>query len=155
LTRIKTNNVERLLNLAQSCSAIFSKAALRRRKEREYPNATEVVDNLMKTVKAPTGSDFRQLGEFVATRRRVYEKCYKQIRDQRYAHRERGVDLSGVYALTNTTELSKLLTDLKKLHDGLWHWYHNGVKPQMRRRTSSTTGKDIEKRMLKFLRSLP
>jgi hypothetical protein len=65
------------------------------------------------------------------------------------------VDLSGVYALTNTTELSKLLTDLEKLHDELWHWYHNGIKPQMRRRTSSATGKQIEKRTLKLLRSLP
>ena len=151
----ETNNVERLLNLAKSSSAIFSKAAFRQRKERQNPNASHIVDNLAKTVKAPTGSDFRQLEAFVAARRRVYEKCYKQIRDQRYAHRERGVDLSGVYALTNTTELSKLLADLKKLHDELWHWYHNGMKPQTRRRTSSTTGKDIEKRTLKLLRSIP
>jgi hypothetical protein len=151
----KTNNVERLLNLAKSSSAIFSKAAFRQRKERQNPNASHIVDNLVNTVSAPTGSDFRQLEEFVATRRRVYEKCYRQIRDQRYAHRERGVDLSGVYALTNTTELSRLFIDLKRLHDGLWHWYHNGMKPQMRRRTSTTTGKDIEKRTLKLLRSIP
>jgi AbiU2 len=151
----KTNNVERLLNLAKSSSAIFSKAAYRRRKEKENPNAGHIVDDLMEKVKEPTGADFKQLEDFVAGRRRVYEKCYKQIRDQRYAHRERGVDLSGVYALTNTTELSELLTDLKKLHDGLWHWYHNGMKPQMRRRTPSTTGKDIEKRTLKLLRSIP
>jgi len=150
----KTNNVERLLNLAKSCSAIFSKAAFRRRKEKQNPNASHIVDDLMKRVKEPTGADFRQLEEFVAARRRVYNKCYRKIRDKRYAHRER-VDLSGVYALTNTTELSKLLTDLKKLHDELWHWYHNGIKPQMRRRTSSSTGKDIEKRTLKLLRSLP
>jgi hypothetical protein len=150
----KTNNVERLLNLAKSCSAIFSKAAFRRRKEKQNPNASHIVDDLMKRVKEPTGADFRQLEEFVAARRRVYNKCYRKIRDKRYAHRER-VDLSGVYALTNTTELLKLLTDLKKLHDELWHWYHNGIKPQMRRRTSSFTGKDIEKRTLKLLRSLP
>jgi len=150
----KTNNVERLLNIAKSYSAIFSKTAFRRRKEKQHPTATHIVDELMKRVKEPTGADFRQLEEFVTGRRRVYNKCYKQIRDQRYAHRERGVDLSGVYALTNTTELSKLLTDLKKLHDELWHWYHNGIKPQMRRRTSSTTGKNIEERMMKLLRSL-
>ena len=150
----KTNNVERLLNLAKSCSAIFSKAAFRRRKEKQNPNASHIVDDLMKRVKEPTGADFRELEEFVAARRRVYNKCYRKIRDKRYAHRER-VDLSGVYALTNTTELSKLLTDLKKLHDELWHWNHNGIKPQMRRRTSSFTGKDIEKRTLKLLRSLP
>jgi hypothetical protein len=153
--KAETNNVERLLNLAKSCSAIFSKAAFRRRKEKQNPNAIHIVDDLMKRVKEPTGADFKPLEEFVAARRRVYEKCYKQIRDQRYAHRERGVDLSGVYALTNTTELSRLFMDLKKLHDELWHWYHNGVKPQMRRPTSSTTGKNIEERMLKFLRSLP
>jgi hypothetical protein len=151
----KTNNVERLLNLAKSSSAIFSKAAFRRRKEKENPNASHIVDDLMERVKEPTGVDFKELEEFVAARRRVYNKCYKQIRDQRYAHRERGVDLSGVYALTNTTELSKLLSHLKKLHDELWHWYHNGMKPQMRRRTSSTTGRDIEKRTLKLLRSIP
>ncbi|MGA9391770.1 MAG: hypothetical protein WBV69_15140 [Candidatus Sulfotelmatobacter sp.] len=150
----KTNNVERLLNLAKSCSAIFSKAAFRRRKEKQNPNASHIVDDLMKRVKEPTGADFRQLEEFVAARRRVYNKCYRQIRDKRYAHRERA-DLSGVYALTNTTELSKLLTDLKKLHDELWHWYNNGIKPQMRRRTSSTAGKEIEKRTLKLLRSIP
>jgi hypothetical protein len=150
----KTNNVERLLNVAKSCSAIFSKAAFRRRKEKQNPNASHIVDELMKRVKEPTGADFRPLEEFVAARRRVYDKCYGQIRDKRYAHRERA-DLSGVYALTNTTELSRLLTDLKKLHDELWHWYHNGIKPQMRRRTSSTTGKNIEERTLKFLRSLP
>ena len=150
----KTNNIERLLNLTKSSSAIFSKAAFRQRKEKQNPSASHIVDDLMKRVKEPTGADFKELEEFVAARRRVYAKCYGQIRDKRYAHRER-VDLSAVYALTNTTELSKLLTDLKKLHDELWHWYHNGVKPQMRHRTSSTTGKDIEKRALKLLQSLP
>ena len=151
----RTNSVGRLLNFAKSCSAIFSKAAFSKRKEQQNPNANHIVDDLMKRVKEPTGADFRQLEEFVAARRCLYEKCYKQIRNQRYAHRQREVDLTGVYALTNTTELSRLLTDLKKLHDELWHWYHNGIKPQMRRRTSSTTGKEIEERTLKLLRSLP
>jgi hypothetical protein len=151
----KTNNIERLLNLTKSSSAIFSKAAFRRRKEKENPNASHIVDDLLGRVKEPTGADFKQLEEFVAARQRVYNKCYRQIRDKRYAHRERGVDLSGVYALTNTTELSKLLTDLKKLHNELWHWFNNGIKPQMRRRTTSTTGKDIGKRTLKLLRSIP
>jgi hypothetical protein len=153
--KAKTNNIQRLLNLATSSSAIFSKAAFRARAEKRNPNASHIVDGLMERVKEPAGADFRKLEEFVAARRRVYDKCYGQIRDKRFAHRERGADLNGIYALTNTTELSRLLTDLKRLHDGLWDWYHNGIKPQMSRRTSSTTGKDIEAKMLKFLRSLP
>jgi hypothetical protein len=70
----RTNNVERLLNLAKS-SGIFSKSAFRQRKERQNPNASHIVDNLMKSAKEPTGADFRQLEEFVAVRRRVYENA--------------------------------------------------------------------------------
>jgi HEPN superfamily AbiU2-like protein len=77
--KAETNNVERLLNLAKSCSAIFSKGAFRRRKEKQNPNASHIVEDLMKRVKEPTGADFKPLEEFVAARRRVYEKCYKQI----------------------------------------------------------------------------
>jgi len=147
-----THNVGRLLRLATKNPAIFSKAALRQRKEKDLANASHLVDDFMKDVKEPTTSDFKRLGQFVEARRKVYEKCYKHLRDKRYAHKQR-MDMSGIFAQTNTRELARLVTGLSKLHHVLWHWCRNGVTP----RTSGlpgTAGKEIQRKTLKFLRSL-
>ena len=83
------------------------KAALRQRKEKDLANASHLVDDFMKDVKEPTTSDFKRLEQFVEARRKVYEKCYKQLRDKRYAHKRR-MDMSGIFARTNTRELARL-----------------------------------------------
>ena len=77
---------------------------MRKRKEKDLANALRLVDNVMKDVKAPTASDFKWLSEFVEKRRKIYGKCYKQIRDKRYAHKQR-MDISAFVAQTNTREL--------------------------------------------------
>lgn len=148
-----THNVGRLLRLAASSTMIFSKAALRQRKEKDLANASHLVADFMKDLKEPAGSDFKRLQQFVDRRRKVYEKCYKKLRDKRYAHKQR-MDMSGIFAQTNTRELARLITDLSKLHDVLWHWYRNGVTPRPSR-LRGTAGKEIRKKTLKFLRSLP
>jgi len=147
-----THNVGRLLRLAARNPAIFSKTALRQRKEKDLANASHLVDDFMKHVKEPTTSDFKRLEQFVEGRRKVYEKCYKQIRDKRYAHKQR-MDLSGIFAQTNTRELARLVTDSSKLHNVLWHWYRNGVRPRTSR-LQGTGGKEIQRKTLKFLKSL-
>ena len=103
-------------------------------------------------ISKPTTSDFKRLERFVEVWRKIYEKCYKQIRDKRYAHKQR-MDMSAIFAQTNTRELARLVTDLSKLHRVVWDWYRNGVKP----RTSHLRGRagnEIQKRTLKFLQSL-
>jgi AbiU2 len=147
-----THNVGRLLRLAAKNPAIFSKAALRHRKEKDLANTSHLVDDFMRDVKEPTTSDFTRLGQFVDARRKVYEKCYKQLRDKRYAHKQR-TDMSGIFARTNTRELARLVTDLSKLHRVLWDWYHNGMKPRTSR-LRGTAGKQIERDTRKFLKSL-
>jgi hypothetical protein len=147
-----THNVGRLLRLAAKNPAIFSKVALRQRKEKDLANASHLVDDFMKDVKEPTTSDFRRLERFVEARRKVYEKCYKQIRDKRYAHKQR-MDMSGIFARTNTRKLARLVTDLSKLHNVLWHWYRNGVRPRTSR-LRGTGGKEIQRKTVKFLESL-
>jgi hypothetical protein len=147
-----THNVGRLLRLAAKNPAIFSKVALRQRKEKDLANASHLVDDFMKDVKEPTTSDFKRLERFVEARRKVYEKCYKQIRDKRYAHKQR-MDMSGIFARTNTRELARLVTDLSKLHNVLWHWYRNGVRPRTSR-LRGTGGKEIQRKTVKFLESL-
>src|SRR5579872_5379884 len=129
-----THNVSRLLRLAANNPWIFSKAALKRRMERDFGgtmnvNAISAADSFMRTPNEPKTSDFKRLERFVGIRRRVYEKCYKQIRDKRYAHKQR-TDINSVVAQTDIRELARLVTDLRKLHRVLWDWYHNGMQPR-------------------------
>src|SRR5258708_15865967 len=124
-----SHNLGRLLKLIEKNPSIFSKAALRKRKEKSLANALHLVDNIMKDVKEPTASDLKWLNEFVEKRRKIYGKCYKQIRDKRYAHKQR-MDISAFVAQTNTRELANLVTGLTNLPGILWHWYRTCVKVQ-------------------------
>ena len=58
------------------------------------------------------------------------ERCYKQLRDKIYAHKDR-TDISGFVAKTNTQELGRLVSDLRILHGVLWHWLRNGRRPRI------------------------
>lgn len=62
-----SHNIGRLLKLVETSRVIFSKAALRKRKEKDLANALHLVDNSMKDVKEPTPSDFKWLDEFRKT----------------------------------------------------------------------------------------
>jgi hypothetical protein len=106
----------------------------------------------MSNVQDPTASDFKRLQLFVDARRKVYERCYKQLRDKRYAHRER-TDISSIVAQTNTQELGRLVTDLSKLHRVLWDWQRNGLKPRTSR-LRGMAGREIRRDIRKFLKSL-
>jgi hypothetical protein len=148
-----SHNLKRLLKLIERNPAIFSKAALRKRKEKDLANALHLVGDFMDRVKEPAASDCKWLEDFVKQRRTVYGKCYKQIRDKHYAHKQRG-DITVFVAQSDRRELAKLVTDLNNLHGAIWHWYRNGVKPQ-KLHLSRTAGKDVVMRTEKFLRSLP
>lgn len=56
-----THNGGRLLRLAAKNPVIFSKAALRQRKENDLANASHLVDDFMKDMKEPKSSDFKRL----------------------------------------------------------------------------------------------
>lgn len=151
-TNSRTHNVKRLLKLALENRVIFSRDAVRRRKHEDLAKARDLIDDYMKNVQDPTPSDFRRLQSFVDARRKVYKRCYKQLRDKRYAHRER-TDITPFVAQTNITELGRLLSDLRKLHRVLWDWHRNGVKPRTSR-LRSTAGKQIRRDTLRFLKPL-
>ena len=148
----RTHNVGRLLQLAEKNRMIFSKEAVRRRKNKDLAHASHLIDDCMINVQDPTATDFKRLRDFMEARRRIYERCYKQLRDKRYAHRDR-TDISGFVAQTNTQELGRLVTDLRKLHRVLWDWQRNGLKPRTTR-LRGTAGSQIRRDTLKFLKSL-
>jgi len=148
----RTHNVSRLLKLAEGDPAIFSKAAVRRRKNKDLANASHLIDDFMNSVEEPRVLDFKRLRSFVDARRKVYERCYKQLRDKFYAHKDR-TDISGFVAKTNTLELGRLISDLRELHGALWHWFRNGRRPRLSP-LGHSAGKQITRDTLKFLKSL-
>lgn len=148
----RTHNVKRLLQLAEDNTSIFSKAAVRQRKNKDLANAPHLIDDFMSNVKEPLTSDFKRLRSFVDARRKVYERCYKQLRDKVHAHKER-TDIRAFVAKTNTLELGRLISDLRTLHGVLWHWMHNGRAPRLSPLRHSA-GKQITRDTRKFLKSL-
>jgi len=148
----RTHNLRRLLLIAESNKEVFSKAAVRQRKSKHLANASHLIDEFMSNVQDPVASDFKRLQTFVDARRRVYERCYKQLRDKAYAHKER-TDISAIVAKANTQELGRLISDLRILHDALWHWFHNGRRPMLIARRQSD-GENIERDTRTFLKSL-
>lgn len=148
----RTHNVKWLLKLAEDNPEVFSKHAVRQRKSKILANNSSLLEDYMRNVHDPSPADFKRLQSFVDARRKVYERCYKHLRDKRYAHRER-TNISGFFAQTDIRELAQLVTDFSKLHRVLWDWQQNGIRP----RTShlgGTAGKQIRRDTLKFLKSL-
>jgi hypothetical protein len=148
----RTHNVGGLLQLAEANVSIFSKAAVRRRKNKDLANTSHLIDEFMSSVHDPTLSDFKRLTSFVDARREVYARCYKQLRDKVYAHKDR-TDISGFVAKTNTRELGRLVSDLRILHYVLWHWLRNGREPSFSPLRHSA-GKQIKQDTRTFLKYL-
>jgi hypothetical protein len=150
--RRDSHNVSRLLNLAEANVAIFSKAALRKRAEKRSANAHQWIDDFMQNAHATTASDVQRLRLFVDARRKVYASCYKQLRDKRYAHKER-TDVAAFFSKTNTRELGRLLSAMQHLYNVLWDLLQNGRKPRLRPVRHSTRHR-VERDTRKFLKSL-
>jgi len=125
---------------------------VRERKSKILANNSSLLEDYMRNVHDPSLADFKRLQSFVDARRKVYERCYKHLRDKRYAHRER-TNISGFFAQTDIRELAQLVTDLSKLHRVLWDWQQNGIRPRTSR-LRGTAGKQIRRDTLKFVKSL-
>lgn len=128
------HNVDRLLKIAQSNMAVFSKDALAGRKRRGSANADEWLTDYLVDVYVPTADDFRRLRRHVAKRRRIYEENYRALRHQVFAHKEvsEKEQIQALFGKTNIRELQQLLIFLRKIHEALWQLYHNGRKPTLR-----------------------
>ena len=129
-----THNIDCLLQIAQSNIGIFSKEALSGRKRRASANADEWLEEYLRDVHVPNADDFRRLRRHAAKQRKLYEKNYRALRNQVFAHKELSAqgDIQALFAKTNIRELQQLLVFLRRLHEALWQLYHNGRKPTLR-----------------------
>jgi hypothetical protein len=88
----------------------------------------------MRNIHVPTPADFRRLRGYVRDYRRTYERGYREIRGQVFAHHRLSdaMDNTELFARTNVRELQRLLVFLDRFHEALSELLHNGKKPIIR-----------------------
>jgi hypothetical protein len=127
------HSVDTVLRLAQQNLKIFSKEALGLRKQAASSNASEWLEDYLKTAYEPTIGDFRCLRAHVAKRRKIYEAKYRAIRHKFYAHKcLEGAEVDALFSKTNVQEIRRLFVFLQSLHEALWQLFYNGQKPVLR-----------------------
>ncbi len=129
------HNIDRLLQSCQKNIVIFCKEELRKRKMASSRNASEWIEQYMKTAFEPSQDDFKRLRRHVLKYRRTYEARYRDIRSKVYAHKELSdsADIRALFSKTKINELQKLLVFLVRLHSCLQEIFFNGRKPSLPR----------------------
>jgi len=130
------HNLNVLLSVATDDQRIFSRDSLARRKS-EIQNLD--VAEYVRDAYEPTAADFRGLRRETKEWRRIYEKNYRAVRNQIFAHTEvsKADEVGALFSKTNVEELERMVTDLVLLHSRLQNLLQNGVKPDIVRTTSS------------------
>jgi hypothetical protein len=125
------HNIDTVLRLGQQNLEIFSKEALGARKKAESSNASEWLEEYLKTTYEPTIADFRRLRSHVAKRRKIYDVKYRDIRSKFYAHKQvlEGKEVDALFSKTNVQEIRRLFVFLQALHEALRQLFYNGRKP--------------------------
>jgi hypothetical protein len=127
----RSHRIDRVLQLAHTHAGIFSKAALAERKRRQSPNADEWLESFLRDAYIPTARDFKKLQHSVNTRRVLFDRNYKEVRNKALAHKDRS-NLTAAFAKTSMRELEQILHFLYRLHDALLGLFDNGRKPNLR-----------------------
>jgi hypothetical protein len=136
--RTTSHNLTALLDLVEQNRQIFSKQALRARRQADDPRG-EWLDDFMQRAHEPTTADFRRLRKSAQRWCAIYDERYRVPRNKVFAHTVMTDedDIHVMMAKTRVRELERMLTFLLSLHDALWESLHNGRRPVLRRRTYS------------------
>lgn len=128
------HTVDTILRLAQQDLRIFSKEALGRRKQNMSSNATEWLDEYLKTAYVPEQADFRRLRSHVKKYRRIYEVNYRDIRHKFYAHKmiASQAEVEVLFSKASVREIRRLVIFPQRLYETLWYLFYNGQKPVLR-----------------------
>ncbi len=133
------HNLDVLIRMAQNHLEIFSKTALRHRKQGTNPAPPEWLDDYLRDVYEPTSEDFRRLRAHIHRWRKIYESNYRDIRHKLLAHKEvsEQAQADALFEKTNVKELQRMSVFLGSFHDAMWQLFYNGRKPVLRPRRYS------------------
>jgi hypothetical protein len=127
------HNLDKLLRLARDNPTIFSKAALRLRRQGSNPQPPIWLEECIRDAYQPTPTDFRRFRAHIRKWRKIYEGNYRDLRNKVFAHKElsHGADAT-LWEKTNDRELERLFAFLGSLHSALSQLFVNGRKPVLR-----------------------
>jgi hypothetical protein len=127
------HNVDALLKLARANSAMFSKAALARRKL-EQGVRPEVAEARAAEAHEVTAADFRNLRKHVDKQRRIYVTRYRDLRHMVFAHTvAHGSEVTPIAAKANINQLKRLISSLLSLEHALRLLFWDGRQPILQR----------------------
>lgn len=128
------HNVAVLVRAMESNRAVFSRRAMRIRKQALFSNDPGGLTTYMSDVVAPHSGDFRRIAKQVRQRRVAYDRVYKTLRNKIFAHLEltERAQIDQLFSQTNIRELEKMTTFLTRLHDAYWEAFHNGRRLAVR-----------------------
>jgi AbiU2 len=139
------HNLDRLIRMAQSNPAIFSKASLERRIVPSGTPRPPWIDEVLRDAYQPTPQDFRILRKLIERRRKIYCASYRDLRNLRFAHRAADSEtIAKVYEATNVDELQTLLGFLRFIHSELSRLFDNGRKLTLHDQSSASKFEDID-----------
>jgi hypothetical protein len=128
------HNIAILVGTMAANRAVFSRKALRNRKQPTFAHDAVGLATYMSDVVAPHSGDFRRIAKQVRQRRVAYDRVYKTLRNKIFAHLEltERAQIDQLFSQTNIRELEKMTTFLTRLHDAYWEAFHNGRRLAVR-----------------------
>jgi hypothetical protein len=124
------HNIDTMMSAASSEISSFSKSALAARK-RAAGVAQEDAAAYVADMHELNPTDLRNLRKEIASKRRIYDDRYRDIRHKVFAHKSLSdiVEVNALLAKTNVNEMKALFAFLSALYLALWEAFHNGREP--------------------------
>ena len=128
------HNIDSLVRVAETNRSIFSKQALKQRKQGDTKSEPDWLEAYMRDVYEPTTRDFGRIRSHVTKYKQLYEANYAGLRNKVYAHTVVAAprDVQALVGRTSIREMQRLFVFPLKLYEAFQQLYDNGRKPVLR-----------------------
>lgn len=129
------HGIRALLDLARKHATIFSKAALSQRKAGIFANDPQALEDYLSKSYEPGDAEFSRLERLVQAATDRYNRAYRPLRNQVFAHKVHGEaeKIEALFSQTNVSKLERLVTFLVRFHWALQEALINGARLTLRK----------------------
>jgi len=129
------HGIRALLALARKHATIFSKAALSQRKAGIFASNPQGLQDYLNQSYELGDVEFQRLERLVQAATDRYNKAYRPLRNQVFAHKVHGEaeKIEALFSQTNVSKLEQLVTFLVRFHGALQEALTNGSRLTLRK----------------------